>query len=231
MTEKLCSACGLIKPATEFYKNRKRKCGLTSKCKLCFSAYNKRYWQTNAERLRPSNRERVALWRADPINAQRSKEWHAEHWPERREKENARRRQRALDNPEAERLAAANYYQRTREERKAAVKAYKAANLDAVLTNVRNRKAMKRNAQGVHTAAELEALLIEQHSQCANPYCLADLSASKKHVDHIVALSNGGSNDISNLQWLCEPCNLTKRAKPQDLWLKAEAAKRAARLK
>lgn len=30
------------------------------------------------------------------------------------------------------------------------------------------------------------------------------------HVDHVVSVYNGGSNDIENLQTLCEPCNLGK---------------------
>jgi len=33
------------------------------------------------------------------------------------------------------------------------------------------------------------------------------------HVDHIVARANGGTNDESNLQALCDKCNLRKGAK------------------
>jgi 5-methylcytosine-specific restriction endonuclease McrA len=33
------------------------------------------------------------------------------------------------------------------------------------------------------------------------------------HVDHRVALANGGTNDISNLWTLCAPCNLSKGKK------------------
>ncbi len=47
--------------------------------------------------------------------------------------------------------------------------------------------------------------------------CRANLSGilslrSVEHFDHIVALARGGLNDISNLQLLCGPCNLKKRA-------------------
>lgn len=37
----------------------------------------------------------------------------------------------------------------------------------------------------------------------------------KYHVDHIVPLIAGGSNDRSNLQILCQPCNNSKSSKDQ----------------
>lgn len=33
-------------------------------------------------------------------------------------------------------------------------------------------------------------------------------------ADHVVPLANGGSDDVSNLQWLCrEPCHMDKTAR------------------
>jgi len=34
------------------------------------------------------------------------------------------------------------------------------------------------------------------------------------HVDHVIALANGGKNDKDNLVTSCEPCNLGKGARP-----------------
>lgn len=38
------------------------------------------------------------------------------------------------------------------------------------------------------------------------------------HVDHIVPRANGGGNDRSNLQCLCDKCNLKKGNKTMDEW-------------
>lgn len=43
-------------------------------------------------------------------------------------------------------------------------------------------------------------------------YCLACKSNEKLSVDHIWPVSKGGTNDELNLQCLCMPCNLRKRA-------------------
>jgi 5-methylcytosine-specific restriction protein A len=38
-----------------------------------------------------------------------------------------------------------------------------------------------------------------------------DVSA-RMHLDHIVPLSKGGTNDTTNLQWLCAACHSAKTA-------------------
>lgn len=77
------------------------------------------------------------------------------------------------------------------------------------------RRALQRNAPGSHTAEQLRELLIRQRYKCA--FCLTDIK-KKRHLDHIHALTAGGSNDISNLQWLCPTCNLRKHDKDPIVW-------------
>lgn len=83
--------------------------------------------------------------------------------------------------------------------------------------SVRNRRARLRNAEGWHTAKDVRAILERQNWTCV--YCPADLRNSH-HVDHIVAISRGGTNWPSNLQCLCGPCNLSKWCKDEAEWLK-----------
>lgn len=61
-------------------------------------------------------------------------------------------------------------------------------------------------------------------------YCGAHPPGVLLHVDHVLAVSNGGGNDRDNLTTACEPCNLGKGARslaavPESL---SEKAKRVA---
>lgn len=69
------------------------------------------------------------------------------------------------------------------------------------------RRAMERQAEGSHTIAEINELRVKQGHKCAN--CLCEIGKSA-HADHIIPLSAGGSDWISNIQLLCGSCNWRK---------------------
>lgn len=70
------------------------------------------------------------------------------------------------------------------------------------------RRARERGAIGSYTDAEWSALRRKFRDIC--PRCGKLCTPS---VDHIVPLSRGGSNDISNIQPLCLSCNCKKHAR------------------
>jgi 5-methylcytosine-specific restriction endonuclease McrA len=72
------------------------------------------------------------------------------------------------------------------------------------------RRAQKRGSVGHYTAEQIQGLLMAQKCRCAN--CCVSIRDSY-HIDHVVPLARGGSNDIRNIQLLCRPCNLRKAAK------------------
>lgn len=74
----------------------------------------------------------------------------------------------------------------------------------------RKRKALqKTTADGSITRKALRGLLIRQDYKCAA--CTSELQ--KKHLDHIMPLSRGGKHILTNVQWLCPKCNMTKHNK------------------
>lgn len=76
------------------------------------------------------------------------------------------------------------------------------------------RDARKRCAVGSFNGADIGRLAKLQRHRCA--VCRVSVRHGF-HVDHIIPLARGGSNDPANLQLLCAPCNQSKGAKdPHD---------------
>lgn len=94
-------------------------------------------------------------------------------------------------------------------------KAWRKANPEKARAIRTARQARKRGAHGRHTGQQIKALLMMQGCKCAN--CLKSIK-NKYHVDHIMPLVLGGSNDISNIQLLCAFCNQSKHSKAPDIW-------------
>jgi 5-methylcytosine-specific restriction endonuclease McrA len=133
---------------------------------------------------------------------ERAARWSADN-PERRREIRNRWRDK---NPEKAKAA-----ERDSRKRNAATRQrWLEGNRDRVRALKRNRKAMMRGAEGRHTTSDVAAIRSAQKDRCA--YCRNKL-CGKGHVDHITALSKGGSNSPSNLQLTCDSCNLSKRSK------------------
>jgi 5-methylcytosine-specific restriction endonuclease McrA len=84
---------------------------------------------------------------------------------------------------------------------------WRANNKDKIRVYVRNRRALRIGNGGSHTSKDIIEIIKMQHDRCA--ICRGVLS-NKYHVDHIVPLTSGGTNDRRNLQILCVSCNLRK---------------------
>lgn len=76
-TEATCSGCGETKPVSEFYADRSKSCGHSSKCKPCHNAEGRRAHHRN----RPARLATIARYRAE--NADRIRagvaRWEAEN--------------------------------------------------------------------------------------------------------------------------------------------------------
>lgn len=85
----------------------------------------------------------------------------------------------------------------------------------AVGTNARRARINK--AGGKFTAAQIDDLYAKQRGRCAGPGCGVKLGDDFRR-DHKVPLARGGSNDILNMELLCQPCNARKHAKDPIAW-------------
>lgn len=83
-------------------------------------------------------------------------------------------------------------------------------NKDKSRTKTLRRIARKRGAPGTHTAEDILRQYEKQGGKCA--YCQCEVG-QKYHVDHILALCNGGSNGPENLVITCPSCNSKKTSK------------------
>lgn len=114
------------------------------------------------------------------------------------------------------------YYRENREVLLEYHRQYRERNSDAIKERVRRSQQKNplrlriakytrraREKSGVVTVARVRELIQEQLGRCA--CCHTELR--EFHVDHVFPLALGGSNDDSNIQLLCPPCNRKKGAK------------------
>jgi len=245
-TSKTCSKCKFLKPLFEFHVDRTGRTpdGHRRQCKECHNASNKVYYSKKPKKpkktpLTPSERtarynarhpERVAARRKaarekDPAkyaaaclkwrqeNPDKVSEYTKEYEAARRDERTEQRRADYAADPEKFREISRDWGKK---------------NPKKTLIQKHRRRARKRNAEGSYTEEEINALLVEQGHLCGNPYCRADLRITDKTVDHVVALSRGGSNWITNLKWLCRPCNSRKSNLTEKVWLQREAKRNKA---
>lgn len=152
-------------------------------------SYKAEYRSKNAARCREDN----AKWRQK--NGEKVRKDHAQYYAENKDKCRAK---------------GAVWSSANRVKVNAFIASWKAANPDKLTTYSRNRRARIAEADGVHSTHDIVRIRAAQKDKCA--MCCARLRG-KGHVDHIIAIANGGSNWPRNLQILCQSCNLSKNAK------------------
>ena len=97
------------------------------------------------------------------------------------------------------------YYSEHKEELRVKLLAWRRKNKAKVVQQVLLRRYREQGTLGSHT--------LEQWSDLKNKYRQRCAKCKKKEIltrDHIIPITKGGSNDISNIQPLCRPCNSKK---------------------
>lgn len=180
------------------------------------------------KKWRSGNVDYAANYRAD--NYAKLEAYRADRYAKNREQAKADAKAWSVANPERKAATSAEYraansekisevkraWQSANPERRAAAQIrWRNKNPEISRAIVRNRRARVRNIVGSHTAKETEAILELQKFKCANCGCSL---RKNRHLDHVYPIALGGSNDITNLEWLCPKCNQRKGHKDPIDW-------------
>lgn len=240
---KTCTRCGQSKSVTEFYKRARSHDGLQAQCKDCKRSPEareqqreaaRRYNQTekgklkNREKARrnfhdnPKTREYLITYekkrrKRDPEFAQKSREYRREftrEWKKKHPdiaKESERKQHERIANTPEIRAKYTEYQRNYRQERQKTDPAYHQHLMELAKSGQSRRRTRLNNGGGSHTATEWRKL-------CAayNHCCVCCGQQKPLTEDHIIPVINGGSDNIDNIQPLCDTCNKRKGAKTID---------------
>jgi 5-methylcytosine-specific restriction endonuclease McrA len=224
--QKRCTKCGETKPIEMFSRNKHGKDGLQSRCKKCCSEYHAGYRATHVESIRKQKR---AWEQANPdkVNAAQQA-WRDAN----REKYGARLRAWREANPDRDRQLKRKWYDANTDLAKARERIRYSKNIDEIreksrayqranpevsrAARQRHRARLKGNG-GSFTTAELSALRQAQAGRCA--YCGQTHNPDELTIDHIIPVSQGGRNDITNICLACLSCNSSKSDRTPEEWV------------
>jgi 5-methylcytosine-specific restriction endonuclease McrA len=194
------------------------KCGATDRnkggdCRLCNRAYNSKWRAEHAEHIKVSWAKWYAA-HADKEKARRATEDRkiaVAKWTKANpDKVRASKTKYRNKNTERLRVYNADRYSKHHESMKAIGAKWAADHPENFRLASHRRRARKLAAGGSFSVAEIKAMLKSQKGKCV--VCRTNISKDY-HIDHVMPLSLGGSNGITNIQLLCPHCNLTKQAR------------------
>lgn len=225
---KICAnpECGW-KPLSEFHPKRLLGIsigdGYKSRCKECFRAQaraeraakieqyrekERRYVESKKEHYRELKRKHQAK------NPEKYDEALRKYRETHREEINTKARERRQQNLEHYREIGRNSYERHAEERRNYSLEYYKRFPEKSVAATNRRRALKYASKRTHTEAEWQALKASYGFKCLR--CGKQEPEIKLTRDHVVPLTQGGSDSIDNVQPLCARCNSKKNNKHID---------------
>lgn len=193
---KYCPSCQTVKTLGSFQPAKGRFGGVRGWCKPCKSLKSQKEYLENDEAIKARSKN------YRDTHKEELAQYHARY--KQQNKDKVARRHKKYQQANATKI----------QEYK---KGWRKSNRDKVYASLQNRRAMKKSAEGTHTADDTNLLWEQQGGCCA--YCGCELTLEYRHLDHVIPLSRGGSNWPSNLAWACPPCNLSKNDKLLEEWL------------
>lgn len=204
--EKLCTKCGETKLAAHYGLRGNGR--LRSHCNPCRAAD---YSANRTER-----RAAAAAYYAR--NCEQIKAAVAAYSAAHTERVRAASAAYRARNREAIRARKAAYHVANRERLLARTKTWHRAHPDVIAHYAASRRARKFQNGGSHTLQEWREKVTEYGNRCA--YCRLEKPLER---DHVVPLTRGGSDDITNIVPACRTCNARKHTRTATEYLQAAA--------
>ncbi len=191
---KQCTLCGETKPRCEFHP-RRNGTSVHSWCKVCWRIKaRERNQKPKTEQQKRDRLRKQAAYRAanhDRIKASHAK-WCKAH-PDKVKKYAADARANMTDiQLDQRRMHTRKWFRKNKEYQR-----------------IRQNKRRANDDGRSYTAEDIARIRKAQRNRCAA--CRKKLD--QFHIDHIKAISRGGSNHPRNIQLLCPPCNIRKKDK------------------
>lgn len=139
--------------------------------------------------------KQYALKRADHL-----KEYRASYYQEHRDRIVKRVMAYYWDDPERARQQRRKYYR---------------SHPEVGRINSKLAKHRRRTAEGWYTADDIRRMIRQQKGKC---WWCGKKYGDNYHLDHVIPIARGGTNDPSNLCLACAACNLSKHAKLPHEW-------------
>lgn len=197
--------------------------GYKYRCRACANAQSRAERAANLDKYRIVEREYLEankehyreLKRAhQKANPERYKEALRKYRETHREEINTKARKRRRQDLEHYREIGRKSREKHAEERNAYQREFGKANRDKLTLYTNIRRARKLDAEGSHTDKEWQDLKAFYNHKCL--CCGKQEPEIKLTRDHVIPLTQGGSNSIENIQPLCARCNSKKNFKHID---------------
>jgi len=216
MSEKTCTKCKRTLPATlEYFYIDKRRNQFMARCKECHLAQKREHYKK--PEVKEYTKQQTRKWQSE-----NKKKWYAIKKAWRQCNPNTvlkMKRDYRKNHIELVRKRARDKYyltfEKTKDKRRKYNREWAKNHREYTRANSKKRRSATRAAPGKFTANDILAQYKHQKGLCY--YCNKPTGKSY-HIDHVIPISRGGSNDLSNIVIACAQCNMRKHNKLPHEW-------------